>query len=249
MSKLSSAPPWWKRYWQIIPVGVLLWGLDAADKLRGGAAAGMTHAPVVNRVSGIIGGAVAATMNHWLARHQVLADVASGYYIVAQGLVAGLIGVLLLRAGVRSFWLHRNALIACGVIGLVSFWLYPVAPPRMLPGYQDVTAASVPLFHSVLESRAADQYASLPSLHVTWALWVAVAAQSLLRGRVWRLAIWAYPAVTTVDVLATGNHYMLDAATAPAVLAVGYAAAAVASAITRRLGYPIGAARTGHQAG
>jgi hypothetical protein len=37
--------------------------------------------------------------------------------------------------------------------------------------------------------------------------------------------------LTTVDVLATANHYLLDAATAPAVLALAYATAAALPAL------------------
>jgi hypothetical protein len=36
--------------------------------------------------------------------------------------------------------------VVAGVIGLVAFWVYPVAPPRMLPGYRDTVEAIGPLF-------------------------------------------------------------------------------------------------------
>lgn len=85
----------------------------------------------------------------------------------------------------------------------------------MLPGFHDTAAAAVPFFSRILESKAADQFGSLPSLHVTWALWVAVASQALVRHRALRAALWAYPALTVLDVIATANHYMLDVITAP----------------------------------
>jgi hypothetical protein len=47
----------------------------------------------------------------------------------------------------------------------------------MLPGYHGTAAAAVPFFSRILETKAADQFGSLPSLHVTWALWVAVPAR------------------------------------------------------------------------
>jgi hypothetical protein len=96
----------------------------------------------------------------------------------------------------------------------------------MLPGYHDVTAAAVPLFSSLLESKAADQFASLPSLHVTWALWVAVATAALVKHPALRAAAWIYPALTVLDVLATANHYWLDVITAADVLALAYTLAA-----------------------
>src|SRR5262249_30983961 len=158
--------------------------------------------------------------------HPLAAAPATAWYIVLHVLVTGTVGVLLLRSGHRSFGLHRNALIVAGVVGLVVFWAYPVAPPRMLPGYHDTAAATVPIFHSPLEPKAADLFASFPSLRVPSALWVAVATQSWARRRRWGAAVWASPMLATVDVLATANHSLLDAVTALAVLALAYATAA-----------------------
>jgi len=237
----SQAARWHtvRRYWQIMPLAVVLWALDAVDKFRDGAqAAGLTHAPVIDQASGPIGGAIAKVMNQWTSSHPLAAAPATAYYIVLQVLVTGTVGVLLLRSGHPSYPRHRNALIATGVTGLVTFWAYPVAPPRMLPGYHDTAAATVPIFHSLLETHAADQFASLPSLHVTWALWVVVATRPLLRQRLWRTAIWAYPLLTTVDVLATANHYLLDAVVAPVVLTIGYATAAALPFVARHIRSP-----------
>jgi hypothetical protein len=216
-----------RRYWQVIPVAVVLWAMTAVDQFRGGArSAGLHNAVAVDMVSRDIGGAFALPMNEWLAAHAGIAVLATLYYIVLHGLVTGVVGLLLIRRRVPSFSLHRNALIAATATGLVVFWVYPVAPPRMLPGYHDVAAHAVPLFSSVMESKAADQYAALPSLHVTWAIWVAVAAGALLAGRpVLRALVWLYPVLTFGDVLATANHYLLDALVAPGVVVLAYGAA------------------------
>jgi hypothetical protein len=55
-----------------------------------------------------------------------------------------------------------------------------------------------------------NNYAAMPSLHVAWATWCAVAVVVATRGR-WRHLAWLYPLTTTVVVLATANHYLLDA--------------------------------------
>ena len=219
----------------MVPLAIVLWGLDAVDKFRAGSqAAGLLHAVAIDRISDLIGGTAAMVMNRWLAIHPLLAGAATAYYIVLQVLVTGIVGFLLLRSGIASFPLHRDALIVTGMIGLVAFWIYPVAPPRMLPGYHDIAAATVPFFSSMLESKAAGEFSSLPSLHVTWALWVAVASSAMLRRRLWRILVWAYPALTTLDVLVTANHYMLDVIVAPVVLLLGYGAAAALPALARR---------------
>jgi hypothetical protein len=225
----------WLRYLQIIPVGLVLWGTDAIDRFRAGAqVAGMAHAAVVNTISVQLGGGWALAMNQWLASHPSAANAAAWYYVLLQGTITGVVGLLLIWRRAPSLGLHRNALIACNLIGLAAFWLYPVAPPRMLPGYRDITATAVPAFSSILEGKAADLFASLPSLHVVWALWAALAASALLPRRWQRVAVWLYPAATVADVLATANHYLLDVITAPGVLLLGYAIAST-PALTRRL--------------
>jgi hypothetical protein len=224
------------RYLQILPVALVLWGTDAVDRFRAGAAlAGLRNAAVVNAISRELGGGFAATMNGWLVVHPAVGSVAAWYYIVLQGAVAGVLGVVLIWRRVPSFGLHRNALIACNLIGLVAFWLYPVAPPRMLAGYHDVAARAAPVFSSILEGRAAADFAATPSLHVAWAIWVAIAAGTLVRRPALKAALWLYPAATIVDVLATANHYLLDAITAIGVVLLAYAIA-LSPALARRIG-------------
>ena len=60
----------------------------------------------------------------------------------------------------------------------------------------------------------------MPSLHVGWALWVAVVAAVLLSGK-WRLAGFGHLGFTVFGVLVTANHYWLDAIGGAAVFAVG----------------------------
>ena len=49
----------------------------------------------------------------------------------------------------------------------------------------------------------------MPSVHVGWALIVAIAAITASRSR-WRWLAVLYPAVTTLVVAATANHFWLD---------------------------------------
>jgi hypothetical protein len=223
------------RYLQIVPIAFMLWGLDAVDRFRGGAAAtGFRNALVVDSISRQLDGGFAHDMNDWLLGHPLFGTAAAWYYIVVQGAVTAVIGLALIWRQTPSFGLHRDAIIACNVIGVVAFWLYPVAPPRMLAGYHDITGAVVPLFSTLVEGKAADQFASLPSLHVAWALWAAIAAGALLhRHRILRVVVWLYPIATVADVLATANHYWLDVIAAPGLLALAYVLAVTCAAARR----------------
>ena len=120
----------------------------------------------------------------------------------------------------------RTALYATNFIALIGFWLYPLAPPRMLwwDGYID----TVVVFHtwgswgsSGVES-ASNQFAAMPSLHIGWALWCGIALIRL-SPRTWVKVLGAlYPVMTLLVIVATANHFVLDAVGGIAVLAAGF---------------------------
>jgi hypothetical protein len=68
--------------------------------------------------------------------------------------------------------------------------------------------------------RLVNLYAAMASLHVAWATWSAVAVITATRSR-WRHLAWLYPAATVLVVLASANHFLLDAAGGLAVLGLG----------------------------
>jgi PAP2 superfamily len=211
------------RFLQILPIALLLWVLDDAASFRAGAAvAGMRRAIAVNSVSLQIGGGFVPAMNDWLTTHHAAALAATWYYILLQGALTGVVGALLLWRRVPRFGLYRNSLIAITALGLVAFWCYPVAPPRLLQGYHDVIASAVPTFANAVEPAGSATYAALPSLHVAWALWTTFACMALVRRPILRAALWLYPVATIVDVTATANHYLLDVITALRLLLLGY---------------------------
>jgi hypothetical protein len=98
--------------------------------------------------------------------------------------------------------------------------LIPVAPPRMLPETGLVDTAV--LYHqSVYTSVAgfnADQLSAMPSVHVGWAILVAIAVVTTARTR-WRWLAIGYPVMTTLAVVVTANHFWLDGIVAGLLLA------------------------------
>ena len=115
------------------------------------------------------------------------------------------------------------------LLALVGYWLYLLAPPRLMPGggFVDTVrswgtwgvAASEPV------NSASNQYAAMPSMHVGWALRCGViVARHVRRPAVQALGM-LYPVVTLLVVVVTGNHFVLDAA--GAVVAFVAAVAAV----------------------
>ncbi|HYY11728.1 MAG TPA: phosphatase PAP2 family protein, partial [Kineosporiaceae bacterium] len=76
---------------------------------------------------------------------------------------------------------------------------------------------------------------AMPSLHVGWSSWCAFTVwTALCRDRpVLGWAAWLFPAVMTLVVLGTGNHYVLDIAGSALVLTGGVLAGSVAGRAER----------------
>ncbi len=127
-----------------------------------------------------------------------------------------------------SYGRWRTTLVAFTGISLLV-QLIPVAPPRMLPGTGLVDTGV--LYHQSVYSNAAgfdpDQLSAMPSVHVGWAVLVAVAIIAAARTR-WRWLALLYPAMTTLAVVVTANHFWLDGVVAIAILAIVLAAQTLA---------------------
>src|SRR6185312_10593712 len=85
----------------------------------------------------------------------------------------------------------------------------------------DTVAAALPFAYKV-ETARANLYAAVPSLHMAWALWVAIALWSITTRWWLRLLEALHPLATAVTVLATGNHYTIDLLAGIALTGAGY---------------------------
>jgi len=120
----------------------------------------------------------------------------------------------------ESYGRWRTTLVAfTGICLLVQ--LIPVAPPRMLPGTRLVDTAV--LYHQSVYATVAgfdpDQLSAMPSVHVGWAVLVAIAIITTARSN-WRWLALLYPAMTTLAVVVTANHFWLDGIVAIAILGI-----------------------------
>jgi hypothetical protein len=64
-----------------------------------------------------------------------------------------------------------------------------------------------------------DQLSAMPSVHIGWAILVALAVITTAHSR-WRWLALLYPALTTLAVVVTANHFWLDGVAAAIILAV-----------------------------
>lgn len=135
------------------------------------------------------------------------------YYVYAHFVV---IVVALLAAFVLdrpSYRRVRRVLVGATALGLVIHTLFPLAPPRLVrsSGLTDTLAVHGPRVYSADWSESiSNQFAAMPSLHVGWAVLAAWAIVSTVRSR-WRWLILVHPMVMAIAVVATGNHFVVDA--------------------------------------
>jgi hypothetical protein len=148
---------------------------------------------------------------HWLR------DAADWAYLYSHYVITvGVLAFIYFRRN-RSFYFVRNMFVIAMMIALVGYWLYPTAPPRLMPEWGFVDAISqfwgFGAMHFDNHSAAGalvNIYAAVPSMHVCFAVMTGWPMARLVRRR-WAKVAWAlYPVWITFVVVATGNHYFTD---------------------------------------
>ncbi|MFG3472313.1 bifunctional glycosyltransferase 87/phosphatase PAP2 family protein [Streptomyces sp. NPDC047982] len=136
-----------------------------------------------------------------------------------------ILGVLYVRRPADYRWV-RSSIGFATILALVGFWLYPLAPPRLMPGLGFIdTVNGVQDFakpdYGTLTSMT-NQYAAMPSLHFGWSLWCGVVVV-MLAPKPWMKALGLlHPLFTVSAIIATANHWVLDAVGGATVVALGF---------------------------
>ncbi|MCL2781604.1 MAG: phosphatase PAP2 family protein [Actinomycetia bacterium] len=167
-------------------------------------------------------------LNHLVAHREWLAQIMNYYYATLHFAVTlGVLVWLFVRRS-RIYRRMRTALFATTLIGLAGFFLYPLAPPRLLPqyGYVD-TLYTFHTWGSLADPAIAEhtnQYAAMPSLHLAWSVWCGAAIYFCAR-RLWVRSLGvAYPICTLIVIIGTANHFMIDAIAGAVAAAAGFGA-------------------------
>ncbi|MFG1620866.1 phosphatase PAP2 family protein [Kribbella sp. NPDC049227] len=114
----------------------------------------------------------------------------------------------------------RWTIVALTGLALAGHMIFPLAPPRMMPGFVDTGLAFGQSVYGVERSGGmANQFAAMPSLHVGWAALIALSMILITRTK-WRWLWLAHPIITFAVVVVTANHYWLDGIVVLLLLAV-----------------------------
>jgi hypothetical protein len=157
----------------------------------------------------------------WLMQSHALIRLANEFYawVHFPATVMFLLWMWLWRPG--SYLGARRSLAAVTALALVIHLVFPLAPPRLVPslGLVDTAALVGPaVYGDPKTDTLTNQLAAMPSLHIAWAIIVAIVLIRATRTR-WRWLWVLHPTVTTLVVVATANHYWADGVAAGALAA------------------------------
>jgi hypothetical protein len=172
---------------------------------------------------------------------ETVTRVANGYYaFVHFPLTAAFLVWLFVRHRNHYFTVRTTLALLTGM-ALVVHTLFPLAPGRMLSGRGFVDTAALygqSVYGSPEQDSLSNQFAAMPSLHFGWAVVVAVGIITVTRSRLrW---LWLlHPLVTLGVIVATGNHYWLDAIVAGMLLVLAHQIVAVRRMARESLQQPV----------
>ncbi|WP_086825971.1 phosphatase PAP2 family protein [Streptomyces sp. NRRL B-24572] len=222
-------PRWWAELFLIAVVYAAYSG--GRLLVKGDEASAVEHGLAILRLEEGLGVDAEHPLNRLFTAVPALGIPADFAYASLHYLVTPAVLVWLFRRRPAHYRAARTWLMLATLLGLVGFTLLPTAPPRLLGaahGFADTMAhfasygwwggeASAPRGMGGLTN----QYAAMPSLHVGWALWCGVMLWRYGRTPLTKTLGVAYPLVTTLVVMGTANHYLLDALAGAAVMGAG----------------------------
>lgn len=155
------------------------------------------------------------------------------HFIVTAGVM-----VWLYRRHPQRYRRWRTILGGTVALALFGFGLFPLMPPRLLAdlGQFGGGTAQFPFVDTLAEvgglwsfgsegmKSITNQYAAMPSLHIAWSTWCALAIIPVAQSWWTRTLFALYPFITLFAVMVTANHYWLDGVGGLIALAGGYVA-------------------------
>lgn len=220
MADAPGAPPVPPRFLRELAIGLAVFGVYLLVDLMASPARyarADTVGAWVLRVERSAHLDVEGWLNRHLEPHYVLSVVANYEYAFTYILSALLLLGWLYVRHPEEYVRARQSFVVLNLAAITCFAVLPVTPPRLLPGtgfFDTVTSVGTAGSWGTPLVDLANQRAAIPSLHVAWALWVSVVLARLARGMTVQLLSGVHVVVTVLVVLATANHYLVDAVVA-----------------------------------
>ncbi|MGW7288219.1 phosphatase PAP2 family protein [Streptomyces sp. NPDC054847] len=187
----------------------------------------MRNADWIWQLEQTLGIAVEQSVNHAVNSVTWLIVSMNYYYATLHFVVTISVLVWLYRVHPGRYAAARLVLFATTGVALVGYYLYPLAPPRLMNGQNFIDTV---LVHDTWGSMASgnlknmsNQYAAMPSMHIGWSVWSGVIIFALATTPWAKILGVLYPTLTLVVIVATANHFWLDAVGGVLCLMFGFA--------------------------
>jgi len=126
------------------------------------------------------------------------------------------IAVWLVLKNPVQFRFVRNVMLVSAIIGIVTYWVYPAAPPRLMEnygydyGFIDTVHGATSGVDYFQPGPFVNDYAALPSFHFGWILLSSMAVWTNTKSRAGRALAIGMSVAMWWAVTVTGNHYFFD---------------------------------------
>ncbi|OXY94402.1 hypothetical protein BEK98_20770 [Streptomyces diastatochromogenes] len=219
------------RFWfEILLIAVSYWTYSLIrNAVPEQKAEALRNADWVWRVEHQLGIALEGSVNHAVNAVAWLIIGMNYYYATLHFVVTLGVLVWLYHWHPGRYAATRLVLFATTGVALVGYYLFPLAPPRLMNGGRFVDTVAV---HHTWGSMASgdlkhmsNQYAAMPSMHIGWSLWCGLTVFALASVPWVRVLGLLYPATTLLVIVATANHFWLDAVGGVLCLTFGFTVA------------------------
>ena len=215
--------------WREVAVQFLLAGFAALfyfgvrGATEGSVGAAIQHADQILRLERWVHIDIELGAERLIVGHGAFVRVANWIYIFGHWPVIIVTLITLHHFPRPDYCRLRNAMFVSGLIGLLIYVTFPVAPPRLLdPAYHDTVLEYSKAYRLLQPPSLENRYASMPSLHAGWNLLVGLAIFQASPRR-WTKVIGVLSPVTMAcAVVLTANHYVLDVVVGDAVAVGGW---------------------------
>ena len=220
--------PFYKRQWvKEIIIFLLALGVYQVSRALaiGEAEDAFRHANQIIELEKMMGIFTEIPVQKFFLANQGLLKALNAFYIRAHLPVTILFFVWMFNRRKEFYPTVRNIFLIANGIAILFYIFYPCAPPRMMNeiGFVDtlLEISGVDLYEGKL-SNTFNQYAAVPSMHFGYSLFIGFVSFFLAPNLLIKILGIIYPIFVLIVIVATGNHFYLDAVIGGLVMMAAY---------------------------
>jgi membrane-associated phospholipid phosphatase len=142
-----------------------------------------------------------------------LLDYLGAFFYSLHFIAPTLFAFVLWRASSKDYWKYTLALAICTYSALITFLVYPVAPPWFGVGATRILFdvdhdIGVPVYRTIFDFIQPNQFAAFPSLHSAYPWLISLFALQIKKLKA--LPILVFPVGVWFSAVYLGEHYIID---------------------------------------